>query len=584
MERALVLIGVSKTGGGLAPLNAVEAGLDEMTEWAKRQKIRRIHRISDAGGTPVTAKAVHARIKKLCDLKTIDQLIVYFTGHGVTVGQEEYLLLSGAPTDLGEAIYVQGSAAAAALSPVGNIVLISDACRSDAEGSFRNLRGAVIFPGYAGDDEPKVDRLYAAPLGSAAYEVVDEHGVSHPIYTESLVATLDGAHPQIVEPDEDPAFGIVRLRRGLQDILAEDVVNRLGALKVPLDISQRPKVWAVSDSTISRVALTAEIVPGGVGARPGGTVSAKGDPVVRLRDLMRGLAGLPAEAHVGRLGALNDLVVIADPRLAAQTLGDGVADPAARPGQNPFTAAHDRSPTGRIVVSGATVASAECDDADVLVSAGAITVEPARDTLAMDVVLRLDDDSGVILPSAASVTTVATFAGGELRDVAFVGDPAAAVNIDAQRLRGAVAARMRINDLWLTGDECDALLAAVLRPDGCDPTLALYTAYVLHDLKRRDDVRLVDDAVRAQWGFRLFDLAMLTGDLDGRTPTAEDEVHPATPLLQRGWSTVRIKGIDLGDGLDGIPAHLLPSIWTQVDGDGIEILRRARRDQSKEEQ
>lgn len=572
MERALVLIGVSRTGGGLVQLNAVEAGLDRMAEWGRRQRIRRIHRISDIADAPVTVKRIKDRITKLCDLAVIEQLIVYFAGHGVTVGSDEFLLLTGAPDDSNEAIYVQGSADAAAMAPIGNIVLISDACRSEAAGLFLRLRGNIIFKAYAGDDEPKVDRLYAAPLGSAAYEVVTEDGLSHPIYTESLVAALEGAHPQVVERDaDDPRFGVVRLRRALQDVLAEDVVNRLDALNVRLDVSQRPKVYAVSESTISRFPLEAGAVPGGSPPQAGGTVSAEVDQVAHLRDLMRRLVGLDAPEDAAGVVGTNGLVVIADPR-QAWPLADADAGVGAASVLNGAAGAAlaRTAPRPRVVVRGAEVVSAASGGAALAVADGRMTIDSDTGRVE-DVVLRLNDGSAVILPAAASTTTVAAFAAGELRDVAFVADDGRAVDLDAQRLRGAVAARLRIKDLWLTLAECDALVAAITRPGGCDPTLALYAAYALHDLKRKDDISRVDDAVATQWGFRLFDLAMLTGELDGRALSADDDLHPSTPLLQRGWSIVRIKGIEL---VDGIQPHLLSSIWTQVDAAGLELIRR----------
>lgn len=100
MNRAVLLIGVSQAGG-LGKLKAVEPSIDKMAAWAKSQGIAddQIIRRTDAGGLKVTVADLFNDIKALADRDTIEQLIVYFSGHGVVNNRQEYWLLSDAPVN-----------------------------------------------------------------------------------------------------------------------------------------------------------------------------------------------------------------------------------------------------------------------------------------------------------------------------------------------------------------------------------------------------------------------------------------------------------------------------------------------------
>src|SRR5688572_19481447 len=110
LQRAAVLIGVKKTGG-LPVLQAVQQGIDLMKGWLEKQpgmrdpdgKLR-IKVLSDDKGKPVTADQVQKSIQRFVKDGTIEQLLVYFAGHGANKSYNEYWLLSGAPDNANEAI------------------------------------------------------------------------------------------------------------------------------------------------------------------------------------------------------------------------------------------------------------------------------------------------------------------------------------------------------------------------------------------------------------------------------------------------------------------------------------------------
>src|SRR5688572_3895265 len=112
MQRGAILIGVSKTGS-LPELQAVERGVHAMQQWAASQKDHgmnpeHVKVITDAKG-PITASDITKVVRELVNLRVLDQLVVYFAGHGVNNGYSEYWLLSDAPDDPQAAINVDGS-------------------------------------------------------------------------------------------------------------------------------------------------------------------------------------------------------------------------------------------------------------------------------------------------------------------------------------------------------------------------------------------------------------------------------------------------------------------------------------------
>jgi hypothetical protein len=117
MTRAAVLIGVEKTGG-LPTLRAVRSGVGEMRCWAAAQPGMgdRITVLHDGDGSRVTVGDITHAIRAYIDLGTVEQMVVYFAGHGVNVKFREYWLLSDAPDDPHAAVNVAGSVDLARLS------------------------------------------------------------------------------------------------------------------------------------------------------------------------------------------------------------------------------------------------------------------------------------------------------------------------------------------------------------------------------------------------------------------------------------------------------------------------------------
>lgn len=147
MIRAVVLIGVSQTGT-LPTLRAVHDGVRSMEKWALGQGIDRdlVKVLSDESG-PVEVAQVKKAVKELVELTTVQQLIVYFSGHGVNMSRGELWLLTGAPDDPNAAVNIARSVELARTCGIRHVAMVSDACRTAAEGiQAQSVRGPRSSP------------------------------------------------------------------------------------------------------------------------------------------------------------------------------------------------------------------------------------------------------------------------------------------------------------------------------------------------------------------------------------------------------------------------------------------------------
>lgn len=269
MERAAVFIGVKKTGN-LPELQAVASGVQQMVKWARSQGIPedRIKVLTDES-SEVRGYQISDAIEELVGLTTVEQLIVYFSGHGVNRGGE-YWLLSRAPGDANEAINVEGSVQLARYCGIGHIVLISDACRTAAEGiQAQHVTGCNIFPNETGSGlEQPVDVFFACARGKPALEVKDPvtaAGQFSGIYTEILAECLNGKYAEVLdyEGQGGAQAGLVRPRKlkyYLRDSVSQRLKQRLGRMPT---VNQTPDARIVSEDTwLSRISgLTRAAMP-----------------------------------------------------------------------------------------------------------------------------------------------------------------------------------------------------------------------------------------------------------------------------------------------------------------------------------
>jgi hypothetical protein len=127
MQRAALVIGVNKTGD-LPFLSAAASGAVKVGDWLRKEGFQ-VQSFVD-GRKPVVAGEVFTAVSDLVERGTLQQLVIYFSGHGFLNNGSEHWMLSGAPANPNEAISVAESVLLARECGIPSVVLISDACRS----------------------------------------------------------------------------------------------------------------------------------------------------------------------------------------------------------------------------------------------------------------------------------------------------------------------------------------------------------------------------------------------------------------------------------------------------------------------
>src|ERR1700722_12333416 len=106
--RAAVVIGINKTGD-LPPLRAAASGAKSIASWLQSEGFETTLLVDEE--KPVLASEIFNAISIFVRRGTLNQLIVYFSGHGFLTGPgSEFWLLSNAPENPNEAVSLLESA------------------------------------------------------------------------------------------------------------------------------------------------------------------------------------------------------------------------------------------------------------------------------------------------------------------------------------------------------------------------------------------------------------------------------------------------------------------------------------------
>jgi hypothetical protein len=555
-----VLIGVKKTGN-LPELASVGQGVQWMADWLKSQHVPddRISVITDESG-PVSLDMIKRAVKT--QLKDdVEQIIVYFSGHGLFLRGGEYWLLTDAPDDPQAAVNLDGSVALARLCRVPHVVFISDACRTAGEGvQAQNISGGEIFPNPRDTEcEAPVDIFFASALGKPSLEI----GYTS-AFTKALVSALNGEQPAVLEhaEEDNQTIGIVR-PRPLGNFLKNELPKMLLAAKITT-YTQVPfaRYGSEPEAWLSKVPLS-------------------GDNSRRLR-----AGGKPPKLTPPNLDStVQRLLIESQPvsRLpdasatfaGAQELRDAVAR-----NLESFGPDHFESQCG-FKVRGATISYALSSEVPLFVvdeQRTLVRAEPQHGArLAM---LAFGDGSSVMLPAIPGYVCALLFTDGELTDVAYdpssntplgMEDPAALQSV--RELRSVIISSAQLGVFRLDQKSARDIAARISRNRLYDPTIAIFAAYAFTDLRMRQDLLDMYIALRDATHVRLFDVAMLARQLND--PMNITLSCGRFPLLAQGWSLLNAYGVAMSGLLSDLQKHLKPALWTSFDAAGSEILRRA---------
>ena len=248
MLRGGVFVGVDRTGGGLPTLRAAASGAAKLRDWAVDPALgamdpTNVHLINDADAI-VTPDRIIDAVEAVIG-NGVDQLILYFAGHGLLINMLETWMLSEAPRRGDAAISVARSVVAARRGRTPHVVIISDACRTPArEIDTQSITAVSAFPNEpAGGPQKRVDVFYASAPGQAALELntLDAQGIFTEILHDALSGILyvaGGKEAEVLQPGGGGDFSKYVWSGPLGEYLENAVGERL--LQLQIDKDQAP--------------------------------------------------------------------------------------------------------------------------------------------------------------------------------------------------------------------------------------------------------------------------------------------------------------------------------------------------------
>jgi len=580
MARAGVFIGVDKTGN-LQQLKDAAAGARRMYEWALAQGMTdgtHAKLITDERGATVHSDLIYDAIKELIDGPGVDQLIVYFAGHGVNISRSEHWLLTDAPRKTQAAVNVSGSVELARYCGIQHVVVISDACRVAPEGiQAQNVRGVDIFPNDAASDRAKpVDQFFACALGRTAAELKDPRvaaGNYTALYTNAMLDALHGAVPDILDPGEAAGDSARYVKpRKLENYLETEVPRRVKAMKLEKKINQNPDAIILDHPNwLARI------------DRPIGSVRSVPVRTPRSNESVRSITQTLVQnaADGDRIGLNQQLQRAEAGRLAGAKQLAGTAQRLAVP----FGPDHFETECG-IKIRGARLVEffAPRARAELLGTAGDLLRIHAPEHPAASVLLRFEGNFGTVIPAIPGFLAALTFDDGELVDVAY--EPSTNSwrwemykerAADIRALRSVAASSSQHGRFRLEQPDAEKVAQRMQFAKGIDLTLAVYAAYAYHDLQAVDRLRAMAEFQRGDIGVTFFDIPLLGRTLIGKSIGPNDGIVPFTPLLSQGWPLLRANRVALHPALDGIERTMRDSLWSLFDASGLDKLQAGMR-------
>lgn len=582
-HRAAVVIGINKTGGHIPELNDARPAALRFAVWLRTEGFE-VHSFTDDRANAVRMGPIKERVAELVSRPTLQQLIIYFSGHGL-YKEEEIWLLSGAPEDPDEAISLLQSSDLAKEFPIPNIVFIADTCRTiPTNRQQMRVHGKSIFPNIPGSGglRPKIDKFYAAPPGEPALELptLEASRSFTSVFTDCLLdayqhpdaSMVHEVHGQRVIPNNRLQNYVVREMRKRVPIkyqhdpefdVVPDDANYIG--RVAPQMTQMPAPPRINPATMHEIALAEIEGPLTVAYEGDLPLGSDVDPLshldVRAEDRTRFKT---ATAKILKFEREQP-----DIRMGFAVLGASVKSVIA----NPQTSLKIYSPTHK----GTT-----------------IEVETGSEAAA-SVAIQFDDGSGTIVAALKDYVGMIIVEQGRVINVSYLpsrdgllspmfpkewSKPSAPeiqqlmpqIVVHSQdRLRAAtaVAARFGVWRTWRSGQTVnkgapDKISSAF--GTGLDPTLSLYESYGFAAENFDDIVLNIGAGLKRNLKVNLYDVAMLSGK------STDDRLVPFCPMLARGWALVNGRNVKLLPDVQRVRDYIRPALWTTFEAEGMDII------------
>lgn len=563
-KRCAVVLGVDRIKA-LAPLQHAASGAARFAAWAEQQGID-VMLLTDADGGTVTLAAVKQAVKAYVEKRIYQQIIVFFSGHGILIAPDsEVWLLSEAPEDPDEAIVVPGSIFLARNAGIPHVVVISDACRSRPDGTrMSQMSGGRIFPCEVPKiPRPAVDVFYATLPGDPAYELSGEAAVANfgSIFTDHALKGLSGEVPEIIERVAGPlAPRHVVTSRKLKSYLESEVPAAAAAVNIALH--QYPDIRVESDGNSVLADLPA----------PPGACSGE------LAGYLLRFPMLYSSGHNSFLESMS--LTPTKPRRVSPPLRQLDARGSIQAMVEKARGKPSATTGTGFTIVGTEVARA-CVDAgrcDVFRERGAVQISVVSSIKGSprSVAIQFSDGNGVVLAVLPGYIGVVIVDDARVSTVNYVrsggreGSALERVELETTRAYAAFVSRHSVLGM-LSNVTAVIVFANLCSSFGFEPTLSLYTAYAYAQVGRFDLIESLHEKVVQFPVPVLFDVAMLAGRLPSRLNGRTLGIAPFCPMLTQGWAL-------LADD-ESLPApvraarrHLVPGLWTTFTEEGFQVL------------
>ena len=576
-KRGAICIGVNQAGS-MPALQAAAKGGRDFEAWAKRQGCD-TELLVDEAGRKIGVTDVYDAIKARVDTGAYEQLIIYFSGHGILGAPGcEYWLLSRAPENPNEAVNLFRAIEDARSCGIPHIVFVSDACRSRAAAPpLTGVMGGTVFghTGYAGA-AAEIDVFYATRPGDPAWEVALDEATRNysSIFTDFLLEAV--THPietQVEEVDAATMRLNVVSSRKLKEHLEAVVPVRAGERDVRIRQTPQLRVESALPKYFATVdAAAIERVMGALPPTPAG--------LPPLRAALRALEATHFSAAGAPLSA-RDAVLIADTGLGTEV--DRLSDARGR--------GHFETRTGFTVYGAQPVDVAavgwgpdpsfpDPNDQNVWHIRLNPFADPAGRPPTASIVFRTRDGrvNGTLLAVMPDfIGAVVIDDTGRVQSVSYAPaenapryDEYRANARRLERMRAFAAVAARNGSFTVENESVSSFASRIRQGKAIDPSLGLYAAYAYAQIGAYGDVSSVYHYMQGDPDLPVpFDVAMLA------SRWRENEFHversrfaPFAPMLSQGWALLA----------DGDPMfrpiharlrpHLLPSLWTTLDEQG----------------
>lgn len=583
VNKCAVIIGVNKTGC-LPVLAAAVKGAEDFQKWADSQNIKNVL-ITDKKD-PVTVQMIKDAINNFVDQKIYDQLIVYYSGHGILKSaSDEQWLLSNAPKDINEAVNVQPSKLLSRRCGIPNVVIISDACRSlPKDPRLSEMFGSVIFPNVVQNDTMvNVDILYATSPGNPAYEVAEDKAVKNykGIYTQELLEGLNGKVPQVMS-NYNSGYNSTPSLSGNFEVKDRYVI-------VP--------AYELSQYLFKAVPRISESYDVEVSQKPDAEITSRPPSYLSIFKL-------PAEPTKEEI--LAEMYKNFDPSDCASIKGINIplekteSVETEEPVRNSeihhendikpiLNALHKSSIdiiTGFTIIGISYVKNLYKEGVQIFEEKKTVQIRINRHLPYNTFFLDLPDER--ICPLAVLPGFIGTviFDKGEVLTVNYTPSFPGVLdrplpNPELEARRAMIAAKSK-NGTFKISKNIDELVESasyLRRYKSLDPSLGLYAAYAYSQAGKFQDVQSIFEHMQRKPEPVLFDVLMLkelTSKISRRYEL--DDIAPFCPMLNQGWSYMTINPERYDPFLLELSKYRVPGLWTTFNAQGAKLIRETNKD------